>query len=75
MARNYTQIEEGEWVSVPLKTTEICCDCGLTHDVQYRVRGRGEIEFRVTRNARRTAAFRREMKGILHPVRKERIKR
>ena len=36
-----------------------CCDCGLTHDFQLRVLTNGEIEWRVSGNARATAAHRR----------------
>jgi hypothetical protein len=65
MSRNYVQVEEGEWISVPRKTSEACCDCGLVHDVQYRINSRGSIEFRVKRNPRKTAAHRRRMNKIL----------
>lgn len=36
-----------------------CCDCGLVHDVDFRVIKR-RAEFRVRRNNRSTAAVRRE---------------
>lgn len=49
-----------------------CCDCGLTHDMEFMVRlaggirmdnRRGQIKFRVRRNGRSTAAVRREARG------------
>lgn len=42
-------------------TRMICCDCGLSHDVQFRAYG-VTVEFRVKRNNRSTAAVRREDK-------------
>ena len=38
-----------------------CCDCGLVHEMQFRLVGR-HIEFRVRRHKRATAAVRRGMK-------------
>ena len=40
----------------------VCCDCGLAHDHQFRVR-KGKIEWRSRRNERSTAQVRRHMKG------------
>jgi hypothetical protein len=41
-----------------------CCDCGLVHDMQFRlvpsINGGRHIHFRVRRNERSTAAVRRE---------------
>lgn len=42
-----------------------CCDCGLVHDLDFRIRRewRGNVvEFRARRNVRSTAAMRRYMK-------------
>jgi hypothetical protein len=39
-----------------------CCDCGLVHSLDFRVR-KGRAQFRVSRNNRATAAMRRRMKG------------
>lgn len=40
-----------------------CCDCGLVHDMQFRVTDDYDrVEFRVRRNSRSTAALRRERK-------------
>jgi hypothetical protein len=37
-----------------------CCDCGLVHDMQFRVTDEYDrVEFRVRRNNRSTAAVRR----------------
>lgn len=51
-----------DWVSPERgKTRIICCDCGLAHDHQFRVR-KGKIEWRSRRNERSTAQVRRHMK-------------
>lgn len=35
-----------------------CCDCGLVHEIQFRIK-EGNVVFRVRRNNRATAAVRR----------------
>lgn len=37
-----------------------CCDCGLIHELQFRVK-EGRIEFRASRNQRSTGQLRRQM--------------
>lgn len=40
-----------------------CCDCGLVHEMQFRVTGEYDrVEFRVRRNNRATAQLRRRHK-------------
>lgn len=57
--RNYEQVEDGKWFKPRKKAfQEQCCDCGLVHQIDYRVAGHS-IEFRATRNDRATAAVRR----------------
>jgi hypothetical protein len=42
----------------------VCCDCGLVHDVEFRVTDSYDrVEFRVRRNNRSTAQVRRHMEG------------
>ena len=43
-----------------------CCDCGLVHSMDFRIRNewRGNVvEFRVMRNQKATSAMRRYMRG------------
>ena len=43
-----------------------CCDCGLVHDVQFRVDRDGDehvVVMRLRRNNRSTAAMRRKPRG------------
>lgn len=54
------QAEAGEWMDMPGRHYRlICCDCGLSHDFEFRV-VKGKIRFRAYRNERSTAAVRRE---------------
>lgn len=36
-----------------------CCDCGLVHNMQFRIDEQGRINFRASRNRRSTAQLRR----------------
>lgn len=38
-----------------------CCDCGLVHDVYFRVQN-GKLQWRMKRNSRATGQVRRHMK-------------
>lgn len=63
----YEQVEEGEWYTPSAKHKERCCDCGLTHRSEYRVRG-GQIEIRVWRDERATANARRSLRAKLMEI-------
>ena len=39
-----------------------CCDCGLVHDIDFRVTGAGKVLFRFARNHRSTGQVRRHMR-------------
>lgn len=59
-----TEIEEDgrrwtDWIH-PLPGYKMaCCDCGLVHDMQFRIADDGEINFRARRNNRSTGQMRR----------------
>jgi len=54
----YTQRYNGDWVHWARKGHLVaCCDCGLVHLMEPRVRN-GRIEIRATRLKRNTAAKR-----------------
>lgn len=44
--KEYPQLQDNEWVA-PIKKGYklICCDCGLTHIMEFRVKD-GQIQFR-----------------------------
>lgn len=39
-----------------------CCDCGLVHDLEFRLDEVNQLNFRARRNVRSTAQMRRHMK-------------
>jgi hypothetical protein len=44
------QINDGEWVTISWdKQREMCCDCGLVHETDYRVTEGGKLQFRAFR--------------------------
>lgn len=52
------------WVTPnPKSYRTSCCDCGLVHDLQFRMRKR-HVEVRFKRNNRATAAVRRASQKI-----------
>jgi hypothetical protein len=40
-----------------------CCDCGLVHELEFRVVNVDDVEFRARRNSRSTAAKRRSFRN------------
>jgi hypothetical protein len=56
----YDRPEANEWIQ-PVREgyRAACCDCGLVHEVDFRV-VKGRAQFRVRRNNRATAAMRRK---------------
>jgi hypothetical protein len=59
----YHKQVDGEWVRPILKGYRIrCCDCGLVHHIDFRLRGR-HVEFRATR-ARGRNTLRAALKKI-----------
>lgn len=60
----YELIGDG-WEHVPRKLELACCDCSLVHSIVFRVRmrqGKPQLEWKVDRNERATAALRRKRK-------------
>lgn len=70
-ARFY-QVKDGEWVTPTRRHKMACCDCGLVHDMTFRIvrieklNGRRydklAIQFKAARNERSTAGRRRNAK-------------
>jgi hypothetical protein len=57
----YHHAEDGEWLRPKPGIHKMrCCDCGLTHQMEYRIVD-GRVEFRAVRDRRATAAVRRWM--------------
>jgi hypothetical protein len=56
---NYPGVKGGEWVQpVPAGYRMACCDCGLVHELDFRIH-EGRVQMRGKRNNRSTAALRR----------------
>lgn len=58
----YPEFPENSWI-MPVKRNFIsgCCDCGLVHAMDFRIK-EGRIQFRVRRDERRTGQQRRRRK-------------
>lgn len=56
----YDTVNAGEW-QTPRHGGYLmaCCDCGLVHRLEFRVR-RGAVQFRAWRDNRRTGQLRRQ---------------
>lgn len=51
-----------DWVH-PLEGYKIaCCDCGLIHNMEFRIDDLGQVNFRASRNNRSTGQMRRHMR-------------
>ena len=62
MTRKVVHVEDGEWVTISWKKQrEMCCGCGLEHDVDYRVED-GHLQFRAVqrRSVRRAFKFEKD---------------
>jgi hypothetical protein len=59
MKRDISQTYDGEWRTPPRKEFfRACCDCGLVHREEYRVRD-GKVQYRVWRDKAETKLERR----------------
>jgi hypothetical protein len=63
-SRRYPPVTDGQWVQPVRRGYRMqCCDCGLVHQLNFRLvpRGAGHtIQLQAFRRARSTAAVRRE---------------
>ncbi len=58
----YDQLEDGDVVKPVMRNFRLaCCDCGLVHRLDFKIKGR-HVEFRTRRDRRATAAMRRKLK-------------
>ena len=59
----YAEPQANEWIQPVRKGYKMaCCDCGLTHSLDFRIH-KGRVQFRARSNRRSTAAIRRWMKS------------
>jgi hypothetical protein len=62
----YTQVHDGEWFEPkPQRGHKTrCCDCGLIHRMDFRVRD-GKVQIRAVRDKRATKAFRQRRPAVM----------
>lgn len=61
--RKVMEIKDGEEVFIKVKVQNervTCCDCGLTHDMHYRIVDKNTLGITVWRNNRSTGQHRRD---------------
>lgn len=66
---NVIQLVDGRWYAFGFggePFTEECCDCGLVHEIKYKVEN-GKMWVQYQRSAPRTCAA-RKARGIEHPL-------
>jgi hypothetical protein len=54
-------VQDGEWYDVAKNKFEICCDCGLTHRMKYRQKGK-RLQASAARDPQETTRSRRREK-------------
>jgi hypothetical protein len=56
---DYYQVIDGEWISLPMRNyKEQCCDCGLVHRVNFRIKD-GVLQAQTYRDGPATGGARR----------------
>lgn len=66
MSEPYIQIYDEEWYGYSRTNNRVmCCDCGLVHIVDFRITGH-QIQERVRRDKKATAAARRRFRRTKH---------
>jgi hypothetical protein len=59
MPKRYPAVKAGEWVQPVRKGYKMaCCDCGLVHVMNFRIR-KGRVQLQAFRDNRATAQIRR----------------
>jgi Zn-finger protein len=56
--KKYKTVYDGEWIQPKKGWSMRCCDCGLVHQVEFRIVN-GKVQLAATRNKRATAASRK----------------
>lgn len=64
----YNKLKDGEWVEIEGRLVKRqCCDCGLVHLYEYRIRKGRYIKYRAFRETRATGQVRRHKKEKIMP--------
>lgn len=62
--RRYNPVGDGEWIQPVMNGYRMsCCDCGLVHEINFKIVHNGKkVRLQAFRNQRSTAALRRYRK-------------
>jgi hypothetical protein len=66
--KSYPIIKSGQWVKTTAKYRIACCDCGLVHELEFKIED-GEILMCAHRNMKSTLALRRNRIYQCRPIR------
>ena len=61
MRSDIIQVYDGQWLTLGQGIYRSCCDCGLTHREDYRIR-KGKVQRRVYRDTKQTRNERRRVR-------------
>jgi hypothetical protein len=64
--KEYQQLVDGDRFTIEPKQETLqlqCCDCGLTHDIQFRITSHGNIIMRMFLNRLETIKKRKELRN------------
>ena len=59
---DYEDVEAGKWTICSRNFDLACCDCGLVHRIEWRLKGR-ELELRFWRNGPSTGGIRKALRA------------
>jgi hypothetical protein len=57
---DYDHVIDGKWFDLPSKWDLACCDCGLVHKVEARLKD-GRLQIRMTRHGPATGGRRKAL--------------
>lgn len=67
MGKKYPQVYDNEWQSPIHRGYKMaCCDCGLVHELDFKIYKKKHVLLRARRNNRSTANIRRHMKRVTY---------
>lgn len=70
MSELYPKLRSNEWVQPSAHDYRLqCCDCGLVHTLDFRIR-KGRVQYRARRNNRATSAVRRFREFLIYKFEK-----
>ncbi len=65
MSEPFEKIRDGQWTDTADRLQIGCCDCGLVHNVEFRIGPFGQLQRRLFRNTRATRALRASQEFVM----------